>query len=264
MAPKFSKQHNESSVEFQSKDWKIWTLEFVDFAIFITATGSKTEIDPDGRKTEVFSVEGYNCRGFKYIIQVWGAEATNFEEFFKYDLISFCVLISFMVCFNFTCRRNNDRNGRIFKFPSPNDFALSDVCFRLKTANPFQKRFFEADFCLNLQVADGEKVNYKKPTKMHKDCLPVVLEELDEDDVFMMEIKTGHDDETTRERMASPNMWHYQQNNASTFPAELLKSPVKKRSFDDLCKSPVKVEPGSSSASSASARSPLFNSPTKK
>jgi hypothetical protein len=138
---------------------------------------------------------------------------------------------------------------------------LGDAIFRLKTVNAFQKRFFEADCCLNLQVAEGEKFNYKKPTKMHKDCLPAVMDDWDEDDLFVMESTDEYGD-ILRERVTSPNMWHLQRR--SCIPVEQLKSPVKKRSFEDLCRSPIKSDLTGSTSSAATARSPLFNSPNKK
>ncbi len=135
---------------------------------------------------------------------------------------------------------------------------LVDAIFRLKAANSFQKRFFEADWCLNLQIAEGEKFNYKKPTKMHKDCLPAVMDDWDEDELFVLE-STDDFGDVIRERVTAPNMWHLQRR--STIPVEQLKSPVKKRSFEDLCRSPIKSDTG---ASASSAKSPLFNSPNKK
>jgi hypothetical protein len=136
---------------------------------------------------------------------------------------------------------------------------MGDAVFRLKSANAFQKRFFEADFCLNLQVAEGEKINYKKPAKMHKDCIPAIMDDWDEDDVFVMEC-TNEFGETVRERVNNPSMWQSQLH--TSFPTELLKSPVKKRSFDELCKSPIKSDIKGSPV--PAARSPLFNSPNKK
>ncbi len=93
MAPrntnKLDTSSQKESVEVDSREIKLWTLEWVQLAIFISSFGVKTEIDIDGRKTEVFAVEGFNCRGFKYVIQVWGSEAAAFEEFFRFDYYEF-------------------------------------------------------------------------------------------------------------------------------------------------------------------------------
>jgi hypothetical protein len=89
MAPKHSSTNNskidfsKDADDFLFKDGKIWPTEFVDFCIFICSAGATTEVDPDGRKTEVFTVEGYNCKGCKFIVQVWGLDAKLFEEWFK-------------------------------------------------------------------------------------------------------------------------------------------------------------------------------------
>jgi hypothetical protein len=117
---------------------------------------------------------------------------------------------------------------------------------------------------LNLQVAEGEKINYKKPPKSTSACLPVPIDEFDEDDVYEMEFFVSDEDEdSVREVMPPPNMWEHKLHSNSNIPQELLKSPVKKRSFDDLCKSPVKNETGAPSFVSPAYSKPLFNSPKK-
>jgi hypothetical protein len=91
MAPKQSSSLNNNKTadlskeadEFHFKDGKIWSKEFIEYCIFICSVGSTTEVDPDGRKTEVFTIEGYNCKGSKFIIQVWGLDAKLFEEWFR-------------------------------------------------------------------------------------------------------------------------------------------------------------------------------------
>jgi hypothetical protein len=140
---------------------------------------------------------------------------------------------------------------------------MSEMCFRLRKANPYQRRFYDADFCLNLQVAEGEKINYKKPPKLNPACLPVPIDDLDEDDVYEMEyFVNDEDEETVRELMPTPNLWQHKLHSSSNIPQELLKSPVKKRSFEDLCKSPIKTESGAPFVSPAYSK-PLFNSPKK-
>jgi hypothetical protein len=101
MAPRKSSSSESSQkdiVETDYREVKIWSLEWVQLAIFISSFGVKTEIDIDGRITQVFCVIGYNCRGFKYVIQVWGSEAASFEEFFRSVV---CVLLSslYLLCF---------------------------------------------------------------------------------------------------------------------------------------------------------------------
>jgi hypothetical protein len=51
--------------------------------LFISGLGTRVEIDIDGRKTDLYTIEGYNSRGIKYVVQVWGVDAFAVEEFFK-------------------------------------------------------------------------------------------------------------------------------------------------------------------------------------
>jgi hypothetical protein len=63
-------------------------------------------------------------------------------------------------------RANHVKEGQAYKFFSADRFPNSQLCFRLKPANAFQRRTYDADYCLNLHVGEGEKVNYKKPPKL--------------------------------------------------------------------------------------------------
>jgi hypothetical protein len=77
------KDQVEDETRLTFKNAKQWKQEFVDLCLFIDSIGTRTDVDNDGRKTEVFSVEGHNCKGLKYVVQAWGQEAAIFEEWFK-------------------------------------------------------------------------------------------------------------------------------------------------------------------------------------
>jgi hypothetical protein len=62
---------------------KQWSAEFQHLCLFISGLGTRVEIDIDGRKTDLYTNEGYNSRGIKYVVQVWGVDAFAVEEFFK-------------------------------------------------------------------------------------------------------------------------------------------------------------------------------------
>ena len=160
-------------------------------------------------------------------------------------------------------RTNHVKEGQAYKFFAADRFPNSQLCFRLKPANAFQRRTYDADYCLNLHVGEGEKVNYKKPPKLDMDCFPVPMD-WDETDTYEMEYNLGIDMTPTREAVLSPNMWQTLSSGRVAIPPALLSSPVKKRSFEELCHSPVKIEGGpifgSSSSSTASpVRAPLFS-----
>jgi hypothetical protein len=151
-------------------------------------------------------------------------------------------------------------------FPPIGKFGPSDVCFRLKNATAFQRRHYQADYCLIYQVAEGEKMNYKSPPKMSMDSLPVPMGDWDSDVQYDMQYTLSESEEVVREDVIHPSEWHTKaKTRSSGIPSNLLSSPVKKRSFDELFasssssayNSPIKTEPGVSSSSS-SARSPLF------
>ena len=80
MGPRKSTEKDELDT---SKKITNWNPEFIQFAIYVCTVGTRTEIVVDGRKTDLFTLEGINSRGFKYIIQVWGVEAIPIEEYFK-------------------------------------------------------------------------------------------------------------------------------------------------------------------------------------
>jgi hypothetical protein len=42
----------------------------------------------------------------------------------------------------------------------------------MKAANAYQRRTFDAEFCMNLHVGDGEKINFKKPPKLMRSGNP--------------------------------------------------------------------------------------------
>ncbi len=117
---------------------------------------------------------------------------------------------------------------------------------------------------MNLHVGDGEKINFKKPPKLDFECFPVPME-WDENDSYEMEYSLGVDLAPVREAVLSPHMWHTLSSGRVTIPPALLASPVKKRSFEELCASPIKIEGGPTFGSSSSTRVPLFGcSPLKK
>ena len=163
-------------------------------------------------------------------------------------------------------RTNHLKDGQVYKFHASERFANSQLCFRLKPANSYQRKNYEADFCMNLHVGEGEKINFKKPPKLDIDCFPIPME-WDESDTYEMEYSLGIDLEPVREAVLPPHLWHTLSTTGRvTIPPALLSSPVKKRSFEDLCRSPIKVEGSSSSNSSSSpVKGGLFGgSPYKK
>ena len=88
MPPKVAKQtptssEEEESTQVVSYNIKSWSPEFQHLAVFICSLGTRVEIDIDGRKTDLYTVEGFNCRGMKYIVQVWGVDAFAVEEYFR-------------------------------------------------------------------------------------------------------------------------------------------------------------------------------------
>lgn len=117
-------------------------------------------------------------------------------------------------------------------------------------------------------MGDGEKINFKKPPKLDIDCFPVPME-WDESDSYEMEYSLGSDMAPIREAVLPPHLWHTLSSGRVTIPPALLSSPVKKRSFEELCQSPVKIEGGptfgvSSSSSSSPVRAALFGSSSSK
>jgi hypothetical protein len=160
----------------------------------------------------------------------------------------------------------------VFVFPPATQFTAADVCFRLKNATAFQRRNYQADYCLIYQVAEGEKMNYKTPPKMLMESLPVPMGEWDSECQYDMLYTMSESEEVVREEVIHPSDWHTKAKTRSTgIPSSLLSFPVKKRSFDELFaqstayRSPLKTDltgGSSSSSSSNSIRSPLF--PSKK
>jgi hypothetical protein len=124
------------------------------------------------------------------------------------------------------------------------------------------------------QVAEGEKMDFKKPPKMSADSLPVPMGEWDTDVIYDVEYFVTETEENVKEKVCNPCDWCLKaKTRSSGIPAAFLSSPVKKRSFADLAgmsslsaaNSPIKTEPGvsSSSSSSSASRSPLFTSAEK-
>jgi hypothetical protein len=73
----------EEQEESETHNVKLWSAEFQQLCLFIFGLGTRVEIDIDGRKTDLFTIEGYNCRGMKYVVQTWGIDAFAIEEYFK-------------------------------------------------------------------------------------------------------------------------------------------------------------------------------------
>ncbi len=157
-------------------------------------------------------------------------------------------------------RTNHEKEGQIYKFNPADKFPNSQLCFRIKAANAYQRRTFDAEFCMNLHVGDGEKINFKKPPKLNIECFPVPMDGWDDCDTYEMEYSLGVDMAPIREAVLPPNLWHTLSGGRITISPAVLSSPVKKRSYDELCYSPVKIEGGPSfgSSSSSSSRAPLF------
>lgn len=84
-APQTSEE-SESETQIITLNVKNWSAEFQHLAIFIVSFGTRVEIDIDGRKTDLFTVEGFNSRGSKYIVQVWGVDAIAIEEYFRFTI----------------------------------------------------------------------------------------------------------------------------------------------------------------------------------
>jgi hypothetical protein len=82
----------------------------------------------------------------------------------------------------------------------------------------------------------------------------------DDCDTYEMEYSLGVDMAPIREAVLPPNLWHTLSGGRITISPAVLSSPVKKRSYEELCNSPVKIEGGPSfgSSSSSSSRAPLF------
>jgi hypothetical protein len=123
------------------------------------------------------------------------------------------------------------------------------------------------------QVAEGEKMDFKKPPKMIADSLPVPMGEWDNDVIYDVEYFVTETEENVKEEVCNPAEWCLKaKTRSSGIPASFLSSPVKKRSFAELAgmssssaaNSPIKIKPGvSSSSTSSSSRSPLFSSVKK-
>jgi hypothetical protein len=84
--PPQTAEESESETQIITLNVKNWSAEFQHLAIFIVSFGTRVEIDIDGRKTDLFTVEGFNSRGSKYIVQVWGVDALAVEEYFRFDI----------------------------------------------------------------------------------------------------------------------------------------------------------------------------------
>ena len=86
MPPKSSTKTSSSLSNEESEHdshVKLWLPEFQHLALFVSSLGNRVEIDIDGRKTDLYTVEGFNSRGMKYVVQVWGVDAFAVEEYFK-------------------------------------------------------------------------------------------------------------------------------------------------------------------------------------
>ena len=172
-----------------------------------------------------------------------------------------------------SCRMNHCPRGQVYVIPKASKFKPTDVCFRMKNATPFQRRHYEADYVYIYQVAEGEKMDFKKPPKMSGDSLPVPMGDWDSDVIYDVEYFETESEVNVKEEVCNPAEWCLKaKTRSSGIPASYLSSPVKKRSFAELAgmssssaaNSPIKMEPGvSSSSSSSSSRSPLFASVKK-
>lgn len=107
---------------------------------------------------------------------------------------------------------------------------------------------YDAELCFNLHVGDGEKVNFKKPPRLEITCFPEPMDINWNDVAYQMEYSLGIDLAPVVEPVLAPSMWHSLSSTARVaIPTSVLTSPVKKRTFDDICsRSPIKVEGASS------------------
>ncbi len=159
-------------------------------------------------------------------------------------------------------------------FPSTEDLSTAEPAFRSKTVGAYILRTYLADVSIQYSLAEGERINFKKPTPMSVESMPIFMCLDDWNDAKPFIIR-GSEDSPVRDDLLHPTEWKSLYDAKSSFlPASFTSVPVKKRTFRDLMAmskdtsprsptkmmSPIKVEQKSSSTSSSSTQafSPLF------